>query len=106
MKILLQNICCEVLSIPKSTSLQDIQDDAISEFAGFSLALALFLDTMWNERPAKRMEASPWYESAANLACRLLSEKTEKAPKVISISALLFLLPRLAAMLSTDETGS
>ena len=71
--------------IQQPTALQEIQEGAIPDFAGFSLALAFFLDTMWNERPAKRVEASPWYESAANLACKLLSEQTEKAPKVIGI---------------------
>ncbi len=50
--------------------------------AGEALALAHFLDAMWADRPARRIEASPWYEAAGALASRLLFERTRSAPKV------------------------
>jgi hypothetical protein len=49
---------------------------------GEALALAHFLDFMWDERPAKRIEASPWYEAAGSLASRLLLQHTTSAPQV------------------------
>ena len=50
--------------------------------AGHALALAHFLDEAWAERPARRIEASPWYEAAAGLAQRLLLQATRAAPQV------------------------
>jgi hypothetical protein len=50
--------------------------------AGRALALAHFLDQTWASRPARRVEASPWYEAAAGLARRLLLAATRAAPKV------------------------
>ena len=50
--------------------------------AGQALACAHFLDEAWAQRPARRIEASPWYEAAAALAQRLLLQATRCAPQV------------------------
>lgn len=52
------------------------------EHAGEALALAHFMDETWEQRPARRIEASPWYEAAGALAARLLGQHTRAAPKV------------------------
>lgn len=49
---------------------------------GTTLALAHFLDHMYHHRPAKRVEASPWYEAANSLVQDLLSQTVKDAPKV------------------------
>ncbi len=54
----------------------------VAEHAGEVLALAHFLDETWAQRPARRIEASPWYEAANALASRLLGQHTRSAPKV------------------------
>lgn len=61
-----------------------VQDGAgcVREHAGEALALAHFLDETWAQRPARRIEASPWYEAAVALASRLLGQHTRSAPKV------------------------
>ena len=43
------------------------------------------------------MEASPWYEAAANLACQLLAEQTQAAPKVHA--------PQLCLPVSDDQAA-
>ena len=50
--------------------------------AGEALATAHFLDEMFAERPARRVEASPWYEAAGALAARLLRARLAPAPQV------------------------
>ena len=50
--------------------------------AGEALAAAHFLDEMFAERPARRVEASPWYEAAGALTARLLHARLRPAPKV------------------------
>ena len=50
--------------------------------AGEALAVAHFLDEMYAERPARRVEASPWYEAAGSLAAKLLHQRLRPAPKV------------------------
>ena len=49
---------------------------------GEALAVAHFLDQMYSERPARQMEASPWYEAAGSLARKLLHQRLRPAPKV------------------------
>ena len=49
---------------------------------GEALAVAHFLDEMYSERPARQMEASPWYEAAGSLARKLLHQRLRPAPKV------------------------
>ncbi|BDA49119.1 hypothetical protein COCOBI_13-2290 [Coccomyxa sp. Obi] len=53
----------------------------VREHAGEALALAHFLDETWAQRPARRIEASPWYDAAGGLAQRLLGQHTRSAPK-------------------------
>ena len=50
--------------------------------AGEALAAAHFLDEMFAERPARRVEASPWYEAASALTARLLHVRLRPAPQV------------------------
>ena len=50
--------------------------------AGEALAAAHFLDEMLAERPARRVEASPWYEAAGALTARLLHARLRPAPQV------------------------
>ncbi len=50
--------------------------------AGEALAIAHFLDEMYAERPARQVEASPWYEAAGSLARKLLHQRLRPAPKV------------------------
>ncbi|KAL0026873.1 hypothetical protein WJX77_008203 [Trebouxia sp. C0004] len=52
-----------------------------TQHAGPALALAHFLDHMYYHRPAKRVEASPWYEAANSLVQDLLSQTVKDAPK-------------------------
>lgn len=52
------------------------------QHVGGALALAHFLDHMYHHRPAKRVEASPWYEAASSLVQDLLSQTVKNAPKV------------------------
>ena len=52
--------------------------------AGEALALAHFLDEMYAERPARQVEASPWFEAAGSLARKLLHQRLRPAPKVSS----------------------
>jgi len=61
---------------------QDMDMESSLKHAGAALALAFFLDHMWQERPSKRMGASPWYEAASSLACRLLAAQVSSAPQV------------------------
>ena len=50
--------------------------------AGEALAAAHFLDEMYAERPARQVEASPWYEAAGSLARKLLHQRLRPAPNV------------------------
>ena len=52
------------------------------EHLGSILTLAHFLDHMYHHRPAKRVEASPWYESATSLVQELITQTLRDAPKV------------------------
>lgn len=47
--------------------------------------MAHFLDEMYAERPARRVEASPWYEAAGALAAKVLHQRLRPAPKVSSL---------------------
>ena len=53
-----------------------------TQHVGSALALAHFLDHMYHHRPAKRVEASPWFEAANSLVQDLLSQTVKDAPKV------------------------
>lgn len=53
------------------------------DHVGSVLTLAHFLDHMYHHRPAKRVEASPWYESATALVQQILTETVQHAPKVL-----------------------
>ena len=55
---------------------------ALPPCTGEALGAAFFLDFMYWQRPAKQVEASPWYEAAAALARRLLAERARQAPPV------------------------
>ena len=46
------------------------------------LAAAFFLDFMYWQRPAKQIEASPWYEAAAALVRSQLAARAKEAPPV------------------------
>lgn len=50
---------------------------------GAVLTLAHFLDHMYYKRPAKRVEASPWYEAATAMVQVQLDALFEQAPKVM-----------------------
>lgn len=52
------------------------------QHVGTALALAHFLDHMYHHRPAKRVEASPWFEAANSLVQDLLTQTVKDAPKV------------------------
>ena len=54
------------------------------QHVGSVLALAHFLDHMYHHRPAKRVEASPWFEAANGLVQDLVSQTVQDAPKVKS----------------------
>ena len=54
------------------------------QHVGSVLALTHFLDHMYHHRPAKRVEASPWFEAANNLVQELVSHTVQDAPKVTS----------------------
>ena len=76
---------CEML---KQTSwVQDIEADPSMKHAAAALALAFFLDHMWQERPSKRVAASPWYETASSLACKMLAAHVSSAPQVSDLYA-------------------
>ncbi|KAK9827325.1 hypothetical protein WJX81_005191 [Elliptochloris bilobata] len=47
---------------------------------GEALGAAFFLDFMYWQRPAKQVEASPWYEAAGALVRSQLAERTRLAP--------------------------
>ena len=49
---------------------------------GAVLTLAHFLDHMYHNRPAKRVEASPWYQAATAMVQDQLSALFAEAPKV------------------------
>lgn len=51
------------------------------QHVGTALALAHFLDHMYHHRPAKRVEASPWFEAANSLVQDLLTQTVKDAPK-------------------------
>ncbi|KAL3153047.1 hypothetical protein ABBQ38_012071 [Trebouxia sp. C0009 RCD-2024] len=51
------------------------------QHVGSVLTLAHFLDHMYHHRPAKRVEASPWYESATSLVQQLITQTVQDAPK-------------------------
>ena len=53
------------------------------DHVGSVLTLAHFLDHMYHHRPAKRVEASPWYESATALVQQIVTETVQDAPKVL-----------------------
>ena len=61
---------------------QEREADSSMKYASAALALAFFLDHMWQERPSKKMAASPWYEAASSLACKMLAAQVIKAPQV------------------------
>ena len=61
---------------------QDLSDSSGLEHVAVALTLAFLLDLMWAERPGKRVEASPWYESASKLANDLLAARLHTAPQV------------------------
>ena len=74
--------CEEVLLDIEATWVQEIQADPSMKHAAAALALAFFLDHMWQERPSKRVAASPWYETASSLACKMLAAHVSSAPQV------------------------
>lgn len=53
------------------------------DHVGSTLTLALFLDHMYQTRPAKRVEASPWYEAATAMVQDQLNNLLADAPKVM-----------------------
>ena len=53
------------------------------QHVGSILTLAHFLDHMYHHRPAKRVEASPWFEAATGLVQGLITEAVRDAPKVL-----------------------
>lgn len=53
------------------------------DHVGSLLTLAHFLDHMYHHRPAKRVEASPWFESATALVQQVITEAVRDAPKVL-----------------------
>ncbi len=55
---------------------------AAPQHVGTTLVLAHFLDHMYHHRPAKRVEASPWYEAANSLVQDLLSQTVKDARQV------------------------
>lgn len=54
----------------------------VPQYTVIVLAAAFFLELMWAERPAKQVEASPWFDSASKLACDLVTEAVQSAPTV------------------------
>ena len=52
------------------------------DHVGSTLTLAHFLDHMYHTRPARRVEASPWYEAATAMVQQELTALFADAPKV------------------------
>ena len=55
---------------------------ALPPCMGEMLAAAFFLDFMYGQRPARQVEASPWYEAAAALVRSQLAVRADEAPPV------------------------
>ena len=67
--------------------LQDIPKDRQAAQIALSLTLAFFLDVMWADRPSKKMQASPWFETASKLACDMMTAQLQSAPQACCLSA-------------------
>lgn len=73
------------------------------QHVGSVLTLAHFLDHMYHHRPAKRVEASPWYESATSLVQQLITETVQDAPKVPPDSQLQSSASMLASLVAVHD---
>ena len=63
-------------------ALQEGLQDPLPPHFGAVLALAHFLDHMYATRPAKQIEASPWYEDATEMVRQELKQIYKAAQKV------------------------